>query len=80
MKLKNIVAGSIFLFLGISTFFVLANNPLRAQDSSQEEQGNVSSAEISKKLDNLLQNQSEILRELRSIREELKVIKVRSTR
>lgn len=73
MKIKKIIIGVVIVLIFISALFALANSPIQAQAQD-------TSPEISKKLDDILKNQKEILKGIASIKDELDVIKIRVTR
>ncbi len=73
MKTKNIMIGFVILLIVISTLLLLTHRMIRAEEA-------VSDSDISRKLDEILNNQKSILENLSQIKEELSVIKIRVTR
>lgn len=73
MKINRIAVIFVILLIVISSFLVLTNRFIEAQDSTKTDEG------MSNKLDEVLKNQKMILEDLASIKEELNIIKVRIT-
>ena len=72
MKFKKIIIGLVISFMVISVLLAITDRAIHAQ-------GPNSDSEFSKKLDDILKNQKEILQGIAAIKEELGVIKIRVT-
>lgn len=72
MKIKKPVLAAIIILFIVSGLVLFAANKIQAQDSSNN-------SDVIKKLDDVLDGQKAILRDLDSMREELKIIKMRIT-
>lgn len=73
MRIDKIIIGLAISLIVISILLVSTDSPTQAQAQD-------TSPEISKKLDDILKNQKEILKGIASIKDELDVIKIRVTR
>lgn len=69
--MKNILITVFIVLAFMVTSLTITNGPIQAA---------VSDTEISKKLDDILKSQKEILGALASIKEELDIVKIRVTR
>ena len=72
MKTNSIIMTAAIALVTISALLVFTNRPIRAEDISD-------TAALSAKLDEVLNNQKAILDGITSIKEELRVIKIRVT-
>jgi len=71
MGIKRIALGMVISLIVIATLFAIMDKPaLRAQDPDSE-------AEIIKRLDTILKNQSDMIARLEDIRSELNIVKIR---
>lgn len=74
VRLKKVFLWLCILFVVLWTIFDISNRPTQAQGSSAPDNDTVIS-----KLENILSNQRAILDGLASIKEELRIIKIRIT-
>lgn len=72
MEIKKIVVGIIIVLVIASSLLLAVTQKIQAQAQGD-------SLDISKKLDDILSNQKSILAGIDSMREELKIIKIRIT-
>jgi len=72
MRSNKIVLGCTVLFF-IMVILLLSNRPLRAEED-------VVTNKIMNKLDTILENQQKMLQEMAYLKEELSIVKIRSTR
>jgi hypothetical protein len=73
MKITKVLLWLCILVIVASSFLGIANKPTHAQDSAGNE------AEVLAKLTQILDNQKAILDQLASMKEELRIIKIRIT-
>lgn len=73
MGYKKIIIGLIIALIAVSSLLAFTDRKIEAQEGDSD-------PEVSKKLDEVLKNQKEILQEIASIKESLEVIKIRVTR
>lgn len=73
MRINKIFAGTLICVIAISALLVFMNSSLRAQDA--DEYG----PEISKKLDEVLKNQKDIMDGIAALKREVEIVKIRVT-
>lgn len=73
MKFKNIIVGIGISLIVISSLLAFTGRPIWAQEEAGYDQ------EITKRLDDIVKTQKEILDSIASMKEELKIIKIRIT-